>query len=73
MKIIDRIKEDLEGAKDGDGTPWNYLSTATKDLRALVEYFEAAEGEFKYSASSGDTPMYRRLKSARAKLEAEDE
>ena len=72
MKTIDRIKDDIEGAKDHDGTLWRYLSIELKDLKALVEYHRAAEMEFKYVGISGDTPMNRRLKQARARLEEEE-
>ena len=70
LKLIDRIKGQIEYAGQVD---MDYCPEVThKDVAALIEYYEAAEGEFRYSAGSGDTPMYRRLKKARAALEKEE-
>ena len=65
MRLIDRIKRDANHANV-------WVSMRVSEVNALVEYFEAAEGEFRYLGTSGDTPMYRRLKKARAELEKEE-
>ena len=64
MKTIDRIRDEINIIVP---PPWD------RRIALLVEYYEAAEGEFKYVGISGDTPMNRRLKQARARLEKEDE
>ena len=69
MKVIEHIKKDVElGTKNY----WLYTRVERERFKALIEYYEAAEGEFHYLGTSGDTPMYRRLKAARTKLEAQD-
>ncbi|MDZ4344782.1 MAG: hypothetical protein U1E51_20355 [Candidatus Binatia bacterium] len=66
MKTIDKIKDNLESAKDFDGTRWRYLSVAVEDLKALVEYFEVAEA---WRRDKFNRETWARMNQARSGLE----